>query len=638
MSHERRREDAAPAVGAEDSPRGTVGPVQPPANAALRNGHGLVAACRKLTALAGTSNLLETMPAVAMNVCAARGAQLLEVSPEGATKVVSAHGLRFETEPERIRLHARSTAEGLSTIDGHLQALDEHAAGGGGDPIAVVSVPAAAGRRLLLALEREAGTTFQPHEVRELAIFAFLASSVLARAHSDAEVRASHAIQTALLSAVNDSVMSLDANGIVRALSGPAAALIGRGRNELIGKALREIPGLTPLSLAVAAGDRGPETVRLPAGEVKLHVRRCEAGVAVTLFAVRGSAPRIGEAHFGIGDLLGDSPLIVRARETAQRVADSHLPILITGETGTGKEILAQSIHNASARSGEPFIGVNVSAIPRELLESELFGYDAGAFTGASSQGRQGKFELARNGTLLLDEIGDMPLEMQAKLLRVLQERVVHRLGGSRGKAFSARLIASTNRDLESEVANGRFRLDLLHRLRVVHVELPPLRERGNDVRLLVSHRLRVLAQRTERAVIRLTGDVMSALETYEWPGNVRELVNALDSAVSLLAPGKDIIDVVPQCIERHLRQAGASAGMANPMTLEAAEREACVRALHKTGGNVARAARILGVVKATLYAKIRRYGIPHLSTDPGVSQSTEPGLPRQRALADRDR
>jgi transcriptional regulator with PAS, ATPase and Fis domain len=595
-----------------------------PTSGAARNGQGLVAGCRKLTSLAGTGNLLESIPSIALSVCAARGAELLEVSADGALRVLAAHGVPLHTGMDRLALQARSALEGHPTLDAHLQAADEEAAPGR-ETVVVVPLPSAGERRLVLVLEREPGTTFQPQEVRELTIFAYLSSNVLARARSDAEVRASRAIETALVSAVHDAVMSLDANGVVRALSGSAANIIGRGRKDAIGKRLRDIPGMAPLALAIAAGDRCPDTVKLAGGEVKLQLRRCDAGMAVTLLAAPARAARADAAQFGIGDLLGESPLIAKARDTAQRVADSHLPILITGETGTGKEILAQAIHNASARASEPFVGVNVSALPRELLESELFGYDAGAFTGASSQGHSGKFELARNGTLLLDEIGDMPLEMQAKLLRVLQERVVPRLGGSRGKPFSARLIASTNRDLEGEVAQGRFRLDLLHRLRVVHVQLPPLRDRGNDVRLLVTHRLRMLAQKTDRVVIRVTGDVMTALETYDWPGNVRELVNTLDCAVSLLSPGKDIIDVIPECIERSHHPTGSAVGAANPMTLEAVEREACVRALQKTGGNVARAARILGVVKATLYAKIRRYGIPHLSTEPGISQNTIP-------------
>ena len=283
-----------------------------------------------------------------------------------------------------------------------------------------------------------------------------------------------------------------------------------------------------------------------------------------------------------------------------------------------------------SARAHEPFVGVNVSAIPRELLESELFGYEGGAFTGACAQGHPGKFELARNGTLLLDEVGDMPLEMQAKLLRILQERVVHRLGGSRASAFTARVIASTNRDLEHEVDKGRFRLDLLHRLRVVHIDLPPLRERSDDVRLLVAHQLHLLAPRTERAAIQMAPRVMAALETYNWPGNVRELVNMVQCEVSLLPPGKDVIEVVPEAIERSMRRVGAATGGGESMTLEGAEREACIRALQKTGGNVARAAHVLRVAKATLYSKMRRYGI--------TQETVERATSRHRGPANSDR
>jgi transcriptional regulator with PAS, ATPase and Fis domain len=289
--------------------------------------------------------------------------------------------------------------------------------------------------------------------------------------------------------------------------------------------------------------------------------------------------------------------------------------ILISGETGTGKEILAQAIHNASARAHEPFVGVNVSAIPRELLESELFGYEAGAFTGASIQGHAGKFELAENGTLLLDEIGEMPLEMQAKLLRVLQEKVVQRLGGSRAKAFNARVIASTNRDLEVEVAAGRFRLDLLHRLRVVQVQLPPLRERGGDIRLLIDQQLLLHGKNLDRA-IHLAPHVMAAFEGYSWPGNVRELVNMLEGEVSLMPTGNNVIDVVPDVIERSTRRMSTPSASGESLTLESAERKACARALNKANWNVALAARILGVVKATLYSKMKRYGLEQSKVD----------------------
>jgi sigma-54 dependent transcriptional regulator, acetoin dehydrogenase operon transcriptional activator AcoR len=528
------------------------------------------------------NRLLEWIARLAMGLCSARGAQLLKVAADGSATVVAAHGLPFQVESDVRQGPAR-------------YAIDLHSLG--------------AGTRLTLLVDREAGSAFGSQEIRQLEGLGLIASNALARARSDADLRASHAIGMAVMSGVRDAMIALDAKGIVRAVSSSAAALVGRGDSEAIGKRLRDVPGLAPLARALSAGERGPQTVTLASGEVKLRLRRCGDGLAVTLVPAAAGAATTGGARFGIEDLIGESPRIQRARSTAFKVADSHLPVLITGETGTGKEILAQAIHNASARADQPFVGVNVSAIPRDLLESELFGYEAGAFTGARAQGHQGTFELAGSGTILLDEVGDMPLDMQAKLLRVLQERAVQRLGAARPRPISARVIASTNRDLEADVAEGRFRLDLLHRLRVVHVELPPLRERGNDIRLLVAHQLRQLAQSTGRSSIRVTTQVMEALEAYAWPGNVRELVNVLDFEVRMLPQEEDLLDAVPGAIERSLR-ASRDSGADQAMTLEAAERKACVLALQKTGGNVARAADLLGVVKATLYAKMRRYGI----------------------------
>jgi transcriptional regulator with PAS, ATPase and Fis domain len=559
---------------------------------AMRRSSGLVAACRDLNDLnnvGDTTTLLGAIPRLSLDICSARGAQLWEIDAYGTTSVLASHGAPF-----------LKTAQPVTTS---------------------ISIPRAEGLRLVLVLEREPGAAFQPAELSELEVFTFMSASALARAALNAELQASQAIETVLVGAVHESVIALDANGVVRALSGSAAMLIGQRRSDAIGKRLRDLPGLAPLSLALDSSDRCPETVQLATGEVRLRLRRCEAGLAVTLTAIAGSASRLGGAQYGISgaryeidNLLGDSPLIRRARETALRVADLNVPILITGETGTGKEILAQAIHNASSRANEPFVGVNVSAIPRELLESELFGYEPGAFTGACAQGNPGKFEMAQNGTLLLDEVGEMPLEMQAKLLRVLQERAVQRLGGSHVKEFTGRIIASTNRDLEVEVAAGRFRLDLLHRLRVVQVQLPPLRERGNDIRLLVDQQLRAHAKATKRAV-QLAPEVMAVFEAYSWPGNVRELVNMVEGELSLLPAGKNVIDVIPDVIERSNRRIGTPA-LSDSMTLESAEREACVRALGKAEGNVARAAQILGVVKATLYSKIRLYGLEQPKAD----------------------
>jgi transcriptional regulator with PAS, ATPase and Fis domain len=290
--------------------------------------------------------------------------------------------------------------------------------------------------------------------------------------------------------------------------------------------------------------------------------------------------------------------------------------------------MLAQAIHNASERAGAPFLVISVTAIPRELLESELFGYEGDAFTGAGTGGQPGKFELAGRGTLVLDEIGDMPLEMQGKLLRVLQGRTVQRLGSGRDVSQRARVIATTRRDLEQAVKEGKFRLDLHQRLCVVHLRLPALRERTGDVRAIVEDQLTEHARKTGRAVS-VAPAVMTALERYPWPGNIRELVNVLEGELSLLAPGGETISRVPRAIVRPL-VAPPLTGVAptEVLPLSELERRACADALVRFGGNVAYAARALGVARGTLYAKMKRYGIPNPETTP-PSVTVPRGEPR---------
>jgi len=276
--------------------------------------------------------------------------------------------------------------------------------------------------------------------------------------------------------------------------------------------------------------------------------------------------------------------------------------------------MFAQAIHNSTPGIAPTFVGINVAAIPRELLESELFGYEGGAFTGARSSGHAGKFEVAGRGTLLLDEIGEMPMEMQARLLRVLQERVVQRLGSTRNIPLHARVIATSHRDLEGAVAAGTFRLDLFHRLRVVHLRLPPLRQRRGDVPLLVKHYLRTYADRLQRTPIDVAPEVMAQLERYEWPGNVRELANLIEGEASLLPPDQNLILRVPASIEPARRRDGSRSIWAQAsssgeiLPLEEVERRAFEEALLRYEGNVARAAGALGVSKGTLYNKIKRY------------------------------
>src|SRR5436309_1977039 len=233
-------------------------------------------------------------------------------------------------------------------------------------------------------------------------------------------------------------------------------------------------------------------------------------------------------ARYTFADICGQSPALVQARELAQRAAQAECAVLLLGESGTGKELFAQAIHRASPRQAGPFVPIDCAAIPRELLEAELFGYAAGAFSGATKEGKPGKFELAHGGTVFLDEIGDMPLEMQVKLLRVLQERQVVRIGGLAPVPVDFTVIAATNCALEAMASRGQFRRDLLYRLDVVRITIPPLRERREDIRPLVEDYWARKSRELGRAV-RLSEAALRVLEQYHWPGNVREVVNVVE-------------------------------------------------------------------------------------------------------------
>ncbi|GMV06050.1 MAG: sigma-54-dependent Fis family transcriptional regulator [Gemmatimonadota bacterium] len=315
-------------------------------------------------------------------------------------------------------------------------------------------------------------------------------------------------------------------------------------------------------------------------------------------------------------ELVGATPSMNRVREMVRKVAPTDARVLVTGESGTGKELAAAAIHGLSPRSGQPFIRVNSAAIPKDLVESEMFGHEKGAFTGATER-RRGRFELANGGTLFLDEVADLGSEAQAKLLRALESGEVERVGGKGPLTVDVRVIAATNRDLHAEVRAGRFREDLLFRLEVVPLRMPPLRERLEDVPLLVDHALQRLRRRQGMRVPAFSKEAVAALQGYPWPGNVRELLNLVER-LAILAPSpevqaSDVSSVLP-------RPAGA-ARVETPSyveqddrglreRLEDYERELIQGALHAAAGNVAEAGRRLQTDRANLYRRMRRLGI----------------------------
>ncbi|QRN98829.1 sigma-54-dependent Fis family transcriptional regulator [Archangium violaceum] len=332
---------------------------------------------------------------------------------------------------------------------------------------------------------------------------------------------------------------------------------------------------------------------------------------AVQHKALREEVRRLRRALGGVsadGGVVGESPALRRVYELIDRVADSDASVLVTGESGTGKEVAARALHARSRRHDGPFVAINCAAMPEALLESELFGHARGAFTDAKAA-RSGLFVQAHGGTLFLDEAGEMPLALQPKLLRALQERKVRPVGGDTEVPFDARIVAATNRDLELAVEEGRFREDLYYRLNVIGLELPPLRARGNDVLLLAQRFLEHFAARSGKRVVGLTPAAAQRLLAYTWPGNVRELQNCIERAVALTTYEQLTVEDLPERIRdyRGPSNLGQEQDVSELVSLEEMERRYIQRVLETVGGSRTLASRILGVDRKTLYRKLGR-------------------------------
>jgi transcriptional regulator with GAF, ATPase, and Fis domain len=299
-------------------------------------------------------------------------------------------------------------------------------------------------------------------------------------------------------------------------------------------------------------------------------------------------------------EIVGRSAALKRVLGQVESVAPTDATVLILGETGTGKELIARAIHRMSSREGHPFVTLNCAAIPTGLLESELFGYERGAFTGALSR-KIGRFEMAHQGTLFLDEVGDIPLDLQPKLLRALQEKEFERLGGTRTIPIDVRLLAATNRDLTQMMRDRLFRSDLYYRLKVFPITVPPLREHSEDIPLLVRHFTQKYASQMKRKVEAISSQTMQALANWSWPGNVRELENFIERSV-ILSPGTTL--------RAPLAELQADVVQSADGTLAEMEREYIIHALRKTGGVISAAASRLGVPRTTLNALMRKLGI----------------------------
>jgi two-component system response regulator HydG len=315
------------------------------------------------------------------------------------------------------------------------------------------------------------------------------------------------------------------------------------------------------------------------------------------------------DERFGFEGIIGNSPQMKDVFSVMRRVAGTSATILILGETGTGKELVAKAIHQNSPRRSRPFVGLNCAALSRDILESELFGHEKGAFTGAIST-REGLFEYADGGTLLLDEVTDMPPETQVKLLRVLEDGEIRRVGSNVPIKVDVRVLAATNRDLTPAVEEGRFRQDLYYRIKVVTVKLPPLRDRTEDIPLLIDHFLREFSEKHGKPLLTLDADTRRILLLYPWPGNVRELRNCIENMVVMATGGVLKVSDIPEQIHALPPEKLQGTGLVAPMSLNDAEKQLIKDTLALTQGNREEAARILGIGERTLYRKLKLYDL----------------------------
>jgi len=593
----------------------------------------LARAARKIASMDRVDELIAAVPDLARTVCPVTSAALVLVDANGASQILSSSGGPFDTQRDLLLAAARAAPE----QSGPSRSGGPASGAAGSRHLAVLPLDSGGKEPVLVVERRGPGECLNEGEIEDLAVYASAAGTALARARAAAALREALAREAAMLRVVRDGVIALDEAGTVRTLNEGASAVLGVTRDEIVGRVLRDVPGLGPLASALArTPDLAPDALHVRQRRIRIRSQVHEGGIVAT---VRDGAAEESAGHRTVGSaarytfdqFVGKDPALLQVLEEARRAVDLDLPILVSGESGTGKELLAQAIHNASSRASTAFVGINVTAIPRELLESELFGYEGGAFTGARISGHAGKFEAVGRGTLLLDEVGDMPLEMQGKLLRVLQERLVQRLGGNRDIAVRAHVIATTHRDLEQAVKLGRFRLDLFHRLRGVHLHLPALRERRGDVRLLVENHLKRHADRTHQRPVKVEPAVLAAMEAYDWPGNVRELLNVLDSELGLLPAGKDVLSRLPAALSPRGDTEGGSSSSEPSHSMPTAVlrlseivRRACRAALAEHGGNVAAAARALGISRGALYRRMSGLAVAPLE----VSNRPRPSNP----------
>ncbi|TCO73793.1 sigma 54-interacting transcriptional regulator [Marinisporobacter balticus] len=452
------------------------------------------------------------------------------------------------------------------------------------------------------------------------------------------EKNASEILRTIIDNAY-EGIIVVDEKGYIIMINDPYAKFLARDKKNIIGKHATEIIDTTRLHIVVKTGKEEIGEVQKVKGKNIVVMRtpiykegKVVGAIGKIMFKdvqevnvlaskinqienelkyYKAALKEVSGAKYSFENIIGRSDKLQDTKYLAEKVTHTNSNVLIRGESGTGKELFAHAIHAASNRAMGSFIKVNCAAIPSDLLESELFGYEEGAFTGAKRGGKIGKFELANGGSIFLDEIGDMPHNMQAKLLRVLQEKEVERVGGSKSISLDVRIITATNRNLEEMVEKGEFREDLYYRLNVMTIHIPSLRERMDDLEPLIQHLLIKISEEVGNYATKISTEAIKYLKSYDWPGNVRELENVLERAINLVDYGKEIqVSHLPMHIRKTEVSIKTQGDRELKNILEDVEKEAILDCLKRVNENRTKAAKILNISRSSLYEKLWKYGI----------------------------
>jgi PAS domain S-box-containing protein len=481
-----------------------------------------------------------------------------------------------------------------------------------------------------------------PHTLGMVVAAADAMGRMLEIRRANDELLLSNSYLEAMLDSIAAGIVSIDQNGAVKTANTHAAEMFGFEEEALLSMHASDLfDGWSDVLAVLRSGQRFMDEdvfVRAAANKLQFNlsaypVLDAEGALRTVILVfkdvkkVRKLANRImgRRAIYTFSKIIGRNAAFVRVMDFAKKMADSRSNILITGESGTGKELFAQAVHNHSDRREEAFVAINCAAIPRSLIESELFGYEEGSFTGARNGGQPGKFEVADGGTVFLDEIGEMPLDMQTRLLRVIEEGTVCRIGSSREVVVNVRIIAATNTELEAEVAKGNFRKDLFYRLNVLPMRLPPLRERKDDIPILVEFFMDRITRKLNKRPVDIPPERLRDLVAYDWPGNIRELENF----VELMVNAEDLPGTVPICAPSGTKacEGQRKPAIGNPRTEKESELLADVERHHieatllRYKGNVSLAAKALGIGRNTLYRKLG-YDDVHSFTPERVPQA----------------